>query len=170
MTGKAVLAILWLEMEDSMARSPRLQETTAGGSLGGILKTLGGVGADALTHGILGSALAVFAAGTLILALLCEAASVTVVGILAFLATVGAATNGVPFHGERFSQRRHLGGNGERVPSRFHLLFHPGVHPLGQGADTESPIAAAVPTAVVEGHYGLRASAALRLVSGTAAA
>jgi hypothetical protein len=107
------------EMGMSLNLSPRLQETAAANSLGGMWKTLAGVGADALTHGVLGTALAVLSIWTLVLALRSGTASVTVLGLLAFLSTVGATVTGVIFTASGF----HNDGASEGMATMFLLTF-----------------------------------------------
>jgi hypothetical protein len=121
-----VLAIVMLsllafqfEMGMSLNLSPRVHETASASSVGGIWRTLGGVGADALMHGILGAALAVLSIGTPVLALLSGSAGVTVIGILAFLSTVGAAMNGVLFTASGFRND----GYSEGMATMFLLTF-----------------------------------------------
>src|SRR5579864_8832881 len=113
------LLALQFEMGMSLNLSPRLKETTAVSGIGGIVGNLDAVGADALTHGIMGTALAILSVGTLVLSLRSGSAGVIVIGILACLSTVLAAMTGVLFTSSGFSNDGYSAG----MASMFLLTF-----------------------------------------------
>ena len=93
-----LLALLALQFELGMAvnLSPNLKEVPPVG-VADLWKVIASVGEDALAHAVLRIVLVAAAVVGLVLSLLARAASVSVIGVIAFLGTTVAAVNGVLF-------------------------------------------------------------------------
>ncbi|MGO9412596.1 MAG: hypothetical protein ACLQCB_17830 [Spirochaetia bacterium] len=94
----AVLLALQFELGMAVNLSPALEVVPpVAGTPAAVWSALAKVGADALTHAVLGSLLTVLALANLVLAITSGARSVALIGALAFVCIAMASANGILF-------------------------------------------------------------------------
>ncbi len=121
-----LLILLAFQFEEGMAvnLSPSLQEVPPlAGSVAALWAALAKVGADALVHALLGTALSVAGLVGLVLAIMSGRGAVMAVGILSFLFLVLAEINGILFTLSGFKNDGYSHGMATGFLLAFSLYF-----------------------------------------------